>query len=423
MMMTSLQYLSLCFTYRPSQKYFKVHIFEKGVVLQLWMGEITSVAVYVCFHMNFRELLLLNGSNTQVVAFLRAQFVSLCNTSTGIVAAVLAAREPPVNFPIFLSFLNYVLLCMYYFRPDLSKIRESIENLFTSGSAPTNKPSWTECMRYMIERRYPLYILAAILDVEASMLLLTAFQYTTVTSIVLLDSFAIPCTMVLSYFFMGAKYKRPHYIGIALCLLGLAVNVISDSLRESGDSAIQQRALLGDLFCLMAYSLYAVSNVLQEYLVKYVDREEYMGMLGFWGSLLAFVQLLVVEYDDLMSTKFDAPVVGLVIAYVSLLFLFYINASIVLQLNDATYFNLSLLTSDVYALLLTYLVFGTEVSYLYFVAFIFIVAGVLTYHSISPATATSIESDDCRYEEVEVGEQVVSVLHEDEQMEGILVDT
>lgn len=322
----------------------------------------------------------------RLLAFLRAQFLSLCNTSTGILASCLAARDPPADIPVFLSLLNYILLALYYFRPSAHKVSDTWNKtrnlLLTYRSLP-------ELFEALVEMRYPLYLVAALLDVEASVLVLTAFQYTTVTSIVLLDSFAIPCTMLLSYALLGARYKAQHLLGTLLCLLGLACNVISDAYEDDKDASIKARAFVGDTLCLLAYFLYAVSNVLQEYLVKYVNREEYLGMLGLWGTAIALIQCLATEYDALSVLRgADAALAGMIAGYVGILFLFYVNASVVLQDHDATYFNLALLTSDVYALLITYLVFHSTVHWLYFLSFALVVLGLLLYHSIPPPTPT-----------------------------------
>ena len=51
------------------------------------------------------------------------------------------------------------------------------------------------------------YALIALADVEANFLVGTAYQYTSITSIMLLDCFAIPCAMGLSYWFLGAKVR------------------------------------------------------------------------------------------------------------------------------------------------------------------------------------------------------------------------
>lgn len=51
------------------------------------------------------------------------------------------------------------------------------------------------------------YALLALVDVEANYLVVTAYQYTTITSVMLLDCFTIPSSMVLSHFFLQAKVR------------------------------------------------------------------------------------------------------------------------------------------------------------------------------------------------------------------------
>jgi hypothetical protein len=70
--------------------------------------------------------------------------------------------------------------------------------------------------------------------------------------------------------------------------------------------------------------------------------------------------------------------------FVLCLFLMYRNTSAFLTTSDAALFNLSLLTSDVYAVIFSYFVFGYTVSWLYFVALVLAVTGVLLYHTAGP---------------------------------------
>jgi solute carrier family 35 protein F1/2 len=135
-----------------------------------------------------------------------------------------------------------------------------------------------------------------------------AYQYTTITSVMLLDCFTIPCVMALSYFLLGHRYTLLHCVGVVLCISGIGVLVFSDFYEGDGckhtptgtracavfADAVQaseaKNALLGDLICLAASVLYAVSNVFQEKFVKQYNREEYLGMLGLWGFLINGIQ-------------------------------------------------------------------------------------------------------------------------------------
>lgn len=49
--------------------------------------------------------------------------------------------------------------------------------------------------------------------------------------------------------------------------------------------------LLGDGLVLVSATLYGVSNVAQEYTVKNLSREEFLGMLGLFATLISTIQM------------------------------------------------------------------------------------------------------------------------------------
>ena len=49
--------------------------------------------------------------------------------------------------------------------------------------------------------------------------------------------------------------------------------------------------LLGDGLVLVSATLYAVSNVCQEYTVKNLSRVEFLGMLGLFGTVFSTIQM------------------------------------------------------------------------------------------------------------------------------------
>ncbi len=49
--------------------------------------------------------------------------------------------------------------------------------------------------------------------------------------------------------------------------------------------------LLGDGLVLVSATLYAISNVCQEYTVKNLSRVEFLGMVGLFGSIISAIQL------------------------------------------------------------------------------------------------------------------------------------
>jgi solute carrier family 35 protein F1/2 len=232
-----------------------------------------------------------------------------------------------------------------------------------------------------------LYALIATVDLEANVLVVSAYRYTSVTSVMLLDCFSIPCVMLLSHFFLGAQYTRRHLGGVVVCLCGMACIVYSDYSSSNGCEECSD-PIYGDILCLVGTSLYAVSNVMQEKLVKHRDREEYLGMLGLFGSLLAAGQLLVLpEGRHLSSVRWGHGTAGFVVGFVLCLNLMYTGASLFLMEGDAALLNLSLLTSDVYAVVFSFFYYGYVVSWLYCLAFGLACLGVAIYSTADPPTA------------------------------------
>ena len=331
-------------------------------------------------------------------ALLQGQLISLLITGTGIFASILSDQN--ANFPMLLSFLNYLLLSLFIWRKRIVRKvfghhdRTILANEETTSQMPIQEKEEEsknpadggagdslKCTPQISRKLFGCYLSAAVVDVEANFLIIQAYNYTSITSIMLLDCFTIPCVMGLSYFFLGCRFNNRHFTGVWLCLLGLICIVISDARsHEQYGSA----PFFGDLLCLLGSGLYAASNVLQEYLVKYHDRDEYLGFIGICGSGISLIQIICLNYNQLRRTKFTRRIMLSIYGFVSCLFLMYINTSAFLQYGDSTLFNLSLLTSDIYAVIFSYLFYDYLVDWLYFVAFGLVASGLVIYHSAEP---------------------------------------
>jgi len=291
-------------------------------------------------------------SRNQAYALALGQFLSLLITGTGTTSQLLAANYN-INMPTTQSFFNYILLSFYTFyliykRVFLGAMRE----------------------------RWWMYLLLALADVEANYLVVKAYQYTTITSVMLLDCFTIPCVMLLSYFLLHARYGAHQLIGVLLCLAGLVVLVVSDYDSEDAGS----NPLVGDLLCLAGAVLYAISNVGQEGVLKTHSRVEYLSMIGIFGTIISGVQLACLERSELRSVEWSWPVVGLLFAFAMCLFFMYSLTPYMMVLSSATFLNLSLLTSDVYAILVGIFLFDQKLSGLYFISFAFVLVGLILYN-------------------------------------------
>jgi len=56
-----------------------------------------------------------------------------------------------------------------------------------------------------------------------------AYQYTSLTSVMLLDCWSIPCVIVLTWIFLKTKYGLRKFIGVGVCVAGLVLVVFSDA--------------------------------------------------------------------------------------------------------------------------------------------------------------------------------------------------
>lgn len=113
------------------------------------------------------------------------------------------------------------------------------------------------------------YIIFALFDVEANFLAVKAYQYTSITSVLLLlNSCTIPIVMLLSFILLRRRYHLLHYLGVLCCLCGIGVLVVDDL-----QDLVEHTRWFGDLLCLLSALCYSVSNVGQEWCLKRKQRK------------------------------------------------------------------------------------------------------------------------------------------------------
>jgi solute carrier family 35 protein F1/2 len=300
-------------------------------------------------------------TSRQVRTIVEGQILSLLLAGTGIFSQGLANKK--VDTPSFQSFLNYVLLSCLLLR-----------RCYRRGGKLDLKMAWWK------------YFLLAVLDVEGNYLLVRAYaEGVSITSATLLDCFTIPNVMILSRICFKTRFLANHLIGVVMCVLGLSVLVAIDATSKSADSS----SIIGDVLVIAATFLYAASNVAQEYVVKNFDIEEYLGMLGLFGAIISGCQCLVLERDQLHklftgdiegSLDETGNVVAMFAGFALCLASFYLISANFMRTADATLFNLSLLSSDVFGLLAGVFLFGERLSPYYFGAFVLTIGGAVVYN-------------------------------------------
>ncbi|XP_050189569.1 solute carrier family 35 member F2 [Myiozetetes cayanensis] len=294
------------------------------------------------------------------------QMLSLFICGTAVTSQYLAEKYQ-VNTPMFQSFINYALLLLVY----------TTTLAFRTGG---------DSLWQILKQRWWKYIFLGVADVEANYMIVRAYQYTTLTSVQLLDCFGIPVLMALSWFILRARYRLIHFIAVAVCLLGVGTMVGADILAGRQDSEGSD-VVIGDVLVLLGASLYAISNVSEEYIVKNLSRVEFLGMVGLFGTIVSGLQLAIVEHKEIMRIQWNWKVALLFTVFALCMFGLYSFMPVVIKVTSATSVNLGILTADLYSLFFGLFLFYYKFSGLYILSFVIIMVGFTLYCSTPTRTA------------------------------------
>ncbi|XP_034436367.1 solute carrier family 35 member F1 isoform X1 [Hippoglossus hippoglossus] len=297
-----------------------------------------------------------------LVTLALGQVLSLLICAISLISKYLA-DDFHANTPVFQSFLNYILLFLVY--TTTLAVRQGEGNLLA-----------------ILKQRWWKYMILGFIDIEANYLVLKAYQYTTLSSVQLLDCFVIPVVLLLSWFFLLVRYKAAHFVGAGLCLLGIGCMVGADILlgRQQG---LGEQKLFGDLLVLGGATLYGISNICEEFIVKNLSRVEFLGMMGLFGSFFSGIQLAIMEHKELLKVSWDWQIGLLYVAFSGFMFGLYSFMPVVIKRTSATSVNLSLLTADLYSLFCGIFLFHYKFSGLYLLSFFVIILGLVFYASSS----------------------------------------
>jgi solute carrier family 35 protein F1/2 len=239
------------------------------------------------------------------------------------------------------------------------------------------------------------YAVLALLDVEANYFTVSAFRFTSVTSVTLLDSWSIPMVLVLTTFAGLATYRRGHYTGAALCIVGLIMLVATDQRQPIDGDQSMQNPILGDALVILGTTLYAGCNVLQEHLLQGVQATKVLFMLGVFGALISLGQaFLLGEVGMLFTLSWTASTVALWIGFAGAMVCFYSLVPFELRWGGAALLNLSLLSSDIWSALARLAFFGGFSVWSgawFIVAFVFVAVGIAIYSRTGQAKRSVAE--------------------------------
>ncbi|KAK9471152.1 uncharacterized protein V1510DRAFT_421001 [Dipodascopsis tothii] len=292
------------------------------------------------------------------IIFVHGQILSLCIVATNTFTSYLSAENNLI--PAFQTLFNYAILAVV-FTPYL---------VYRYGVRKYARMQLRDCWKYF---------LLAFADVEGNYFVVKAYSYTTLLSAELLDNWTIVVVVVISFFLLRVRYHWSQYVGIVVCIVGMVLVVMADMLTDKDYQAVNM--VKGDLFVLLGATCYGVSNTLEEFLVSKRPIYEVLAQMGLFGFLINGVQCAIFERESLQTAAWGGRVAGWFTGYTLAMLVLYTTAPILFRMSSAAFYNMSILTSDFWGLLIGIKVFGYYVYWLYPVGFVFTVSGMVVYNA------------------------------------------
>ena len=291
-----------------------------------------------------------------VFALLAGQLVSICISGTSVATTELVNRgwALPTTQTMFLYFSLFLTYTPY-----------TIWNYGLTGWA---KMIWKDGWKYII---------LAACDVEGNFLVVKAYQYTNLLNCMLLNVWATPVCMFFAWMYMRVRYHRTQYLGVIICVIGLGLLVASDQITyKDWDPA--NRAI-GSGYMIAGATLYGFTNATQEFLVRKRPFYEVVGQLGMWGFIINAIQASALEHKDMRTANWNGATVGILIAYTAAMYILYNTAPLIYRTASSVYYNMSLLSSEFYALIFGLGLYHYDPYWLYFIAFAVVICGLIIY--------------------------------------------
>ncbi|TEY65665.1 hypothetical protein BOTCAL_0137g00010 [Botryotinia calthae] len=285
------------------------------------------------------------------------QILSLCITATNTFTTLLANKG--TSIPAFQTLFNYIVLCAIY----------TTYTIYKYGWRDYLKLLWVDGWKYVI---------LSFMDVEGNYFTVLAYRWTNVLSAQLINFWSIVCVVIVSFIFLGVRYKWLQVISILVCCGGMGILLASDHITGS-NGGNPPTMLKGDLFALAGATLYGLSNVFEEWFVSKRPMYEVLGMLGLFGIIINGITAAIFDRHSFQTAVWDGQVGGYIVGYTLALTLFYTLAPIILRMASAAFFDISLLTANFWGVVIGINVFGYTIYYLYPIAFVLIILGLFVY--------------------------------------------
>jgi len=357
-------------------------------------------------------------------ALLFGQAISLlatsCNASTFTISFVYN-----LQIQMFLMFPMYCLLSIcLWFRPAITEHEDCHPVTVTMPSIFSSCSTSRSITFFRLRAKWWIYFLYSFFDVFPNFMALMSLRYTTLTSTTLLESMSVVSTMFFSKWILGRWFKGNHFLGVALCVVGGLLTIYADldaaatnsstgqdrtdpndsTLMLSSDhtegtstlAALRPRALLGDLMAITSALSYGLCDSTAEFLVKHVDKYEYLGMVGVFGAVWTGLLFPFLNGPDVYRLFFELPwgefwsVMGVLLWYNASAVLYYLGDSTFFERSDATLLNLNIQTANLWAIAFSIVLYHMPPPPVFYIAVVCVTLGVISYDCQQPSTYSSL---------------------------------
>ncbi|KAI1080078.1 DUF914-domain-containing protein [Whalleya microplaca] len=291
------------------------------------------------------------------IVLLIGQLLALCITGTNTFTTFLA--NAGTSIPAFQTVFNYILLSILYLPYTIYK----------HGPKKYGKILLRDGWKYFI---------LSFMDVEGNYFTVLAYRYTNILSAQLINYWAIVMVVIVSFLLLRVRYKIFQILGILICCGGMGILLASDHISGSNGGPAENM-LKGDLFALLGATLYGLTNVFEEWFVSKRPMYEVLSFLGLFGMCINGVQAAIFDRQSFQQATWNNAVAGYLVGYTLLLSLFYSVVPLLLRIASAAFLNLSLLTGNFWGTIIGIHVFGYAVHFLYPIAFVLIIVGLIVY--------------------------------------------
>mmetsp|Transcript_8969 Transcript_8969/g.17311 ORF Transcript_8969/g.17311 Transcript_8969/m.17311 type:complete len:312 (+) Transcript_8969:242-1177(+) len=291
-----------------------------------------------------------------VKSILIGQGISILNASSGVFASLLILLG--LELSLFELLVFYALLSMIY-TPILiyKKLKISLGDLWRM-------------------------LLASITDSQGNFFTVLAYRYTSITSVFILSNSSVPIVFVLSYIFLKKKFHKYEVIGVCIALAGILCVILSDLKVEGW---VWTGYFAGDVMVLIGTTLYCITNVWQEYQMKAgLHPFKWLSLIGSFAAVIMLIESMSLELSDIKRLVLPEEF-GCIFGFAGCLLSLYSIAPYYFEAYGATVYNLSMLTTSLYALIFQVLFIGVySTDWLYFVGIGFVIIGIVVYNLPPP---------------------------------------